>query len=344
MKSKGNYESGQKSKVVKAYLDDYIEKIKEGKMTKLGLSRLIYEDYTELFKDVEEVRCVIKHYTTNSLGIKSVNPNHIFLSNQKFGRLAAIPESKAEPTKDFRIEGVQKMLVFSDVHIPYHSVESLEIMFEFIKDKNIDGILINGDLLDFYGVSRFDRNPTKPKMKEEIEMAKEFFMWLRQEFTCPIYYKLGNHEDRWEKYLMSKAPEIFGIEDFKIEKILDLEDHGITMIDSKALIKFGKLNIIHGHELGESIFSPVNPARGLFLKTKCSTLAGHNHQTSEHHENNMNSDPMACWSLGCLCDLRPEYRPFAFTKWNHGFAIIELIGDHGSFMVDNKRIINGQVV
>ena len=338
-------EKSEKTKVVLSYLDDYIDALKDGRMTKLGLSRLIYQDYPEIYKDVEDVRVYVRSLTgaTNGRSV-TPKPEHVFVSNQKFGNNAAIPKSKAEPARDYRIEGVKRLLVFSDVHIPYHSVESMEIMFGYVQDKNIDGILINGDLLDFYGISRFDRNPTKPKIQEEIEMGKEFFMWMRQEFTCPIYFKLGNHEERWEKYLMTKAPELFGLDDFKIDKILDLEGYDISMIDSKALIKFGKLNIIHGHELGESVFSPVNPARGMFLKAKCSTLAGHNHQTSEHHENNMNSDAMACWSLGCLCDLRPEYRPFAFTKWNHGFAIVELISDEGYFMVDNKRIINGQVV
>jgi predicted phosphodiesterase len=333
----------EKSVIVQEYLDEYIDRIKEGTMSKLGLARLIYQDYTEIFKDVEEVRSFIRHYTGASGDvIVNTKEEHKFKSTQKHGIRAAIPESKAEPVADFVIHGPKKLLVFSDVHIPFHSVEALEVMFGYVQD--IDGILINGDLLDFYGISRFEKRPDKPKMREEIEMGKEFFAWLRQEFKCPIYYKIGNHEERWEKYLISKAPEIFGMNEFRMEDILKLKEFDVQMIDSKALIKFGKLNIIHGHEMGESIFSPVNPARGLFLKAKCSTLAGHNHQTSAHHENNVNGDAMACWSIGCMCDLRPEYRPFAFTKWNHGFAVVELIDESGSFTVDNKRIIDGRVL
>ena len=37
-------------------------------------------------------------------------------------------------------------------------------------------------------------------------------------------------------------------------------------------------------------------------------------------------------------ELAPEYRPFAFTKWNLGAAWVEVYED-GSFMVDNFRII-----
>jgi len=86
----------------------------------------------------------------------------------------------------------------------------------------------------------------------------------------------------------------------------------------------------------------VNPARGLFLRAKASILAGHNHQTSAHHENDINGSQTACFSTGCLCDLQPDYRPFAFTKWNHGAAIVEL-NKEGNFSVDNFRIIEGKV-
>lgn len=34
-------------------------------------------------------------------------------------------------------------------------------------------------------------------------------------------------------------------------------------------------------------------------------------------------------------------RPFAFTKWNHGFAHVE-VDDDGMFEVDNYRIIGGK--
>ncbi|MEO7171316.1 hypothetical protein, partial [Flavobacterium sp.] len=103
----------------------------------------------------------------------------------------------------------------------------------------------------------------------------------------------------------------------------------------------GKLDVIHGHEFGKSVFSPVNPARGYFNRAKSSVLAGHCHQTSEHHENNLKRDSMACFTTGALCNLSPKYSPFAFTKWNLGFADVE-IEDDGQFIVNNYRIIDGK--
>ena len=105
-------------------------------------------------------------------------------------------------------------------------------------------------------------------------------------------------------------------------------------------MKAGDLNIIHGHEFGGSVFSPVNIARGLFLRGKVSAMQGHNHQSSEHSESNMNGELTTTWSLGCLCELHPAYLPI--NKWNHGFAIVDIDGQN--FEVRNKRIHKGKIL
>jgi hypothetical protein len=69
-------------------------------------------------------------------------------------------------------------------------------------------------------------------------------------------------------------------------------------------------------------------------------MQGHNHQTSEHTESNMNGEITTTWSLGCLCELHPAYLPI--NKWNWGMALIDIDGQN--FEVRNKRIHNGKVL
>ena len=47
-----------------------------------------------------------------------------------------------------------------------------------------------------------------------------------------------------------KAPELLAVDEFRIDKLLNFEDLGITLIDDKRVAKAGKLNIVHGHEFG----------------------------------------------------------------------------------------------
>jgi hypothetical protein len=71
-----------------------------------------------------------------------------------------------------------------------------------------------------------------------------------------------------------------------------------------------------------------------------SAMQGHNHQTSEHTESNMNGEITTTFSLGCLCELHPAYLPI--NKWNHGFALVDIDGKE--FHVRNYRIHKGKVL
>lgn len=157
-----------------------------------------------------------------------------------------------------------------------------------------------------------------------------------------IYFIQGNHEERLEKYLKIKAPELFGLEEFRLDMLLGLGERGIHWIQDRRYLQAGKLNILHGHEIGGGAISPVNASRTLFLKTKSNTLAGHRHQTSEHSEPTIDGDIIACWSVGCLSDLHPYYWRIGH-KWNQGAAHIRTYPD-GDFKVFNFRIFNGKVL
>lgn len=235
----------------------------------------------------------------------------------------------------------KKVLLMGDLHMPYHYMPAIEVCLDYALSQDVDCIYLNGDIIDFYKISRWSKDPSRRNIQEELDIVHAFLNGLSG-FGLPIYYKMGNHEDRWNRYLLDNAPELYSINAIQLDKVLKLDELDIELIESRQRAQFGSLNVIHGHEFGQSFFNPVNPARGLFLRAKTSTIAGHNHQTSSHHENNLNGKQTACFSLGCLCDLEPEYRPYAFTKWNHGFAIVEV--DDREFAVSNKRIVHGRVV
>ena len=93
------------------------------------------------------------------------------------------------------------------------------------------------------------------------------------------------------------------------------------------------------HEWGRGISNPVNPARGAFLRAKACVVIGHLHQTSQHTEPNLFGVNLACWSVGCLCDLHPKYRPI--NKWNHGFGVLHT---QDKWAIENHKIENGKIV
>jgi predicted phosphodiesterase len=312
-------------------------------MPTLKLARIIYKENPLQFKNVERARTALR-YIEGKQGAElrsRVKDTRFFKEEERSKNPYGLPESDETIWEPYILEGFKHALILSDVHLPYHSIPALSAAIEYAKERNPDVIILNGDTLDCHRLSRFIKEPDKRNFSGELEIFQNFFQILRKQFPkAQIILKTGNHEERYEHFLMEKASELVGVDEFLLEKIIAKRAEGVIVVKNKRIIKAGDLNILHGHEFGVSVFSPVNIARGLFLKGKVNAIQGHNHQTSEHSESNMNGDVTTTWSMGCLCELHPAYLPI--NKWNHGFAMVEIDGQ--SFEVKNKRIHKGKIL
>jgi predicted phosphodiesterase len=257
----------------------------------------------------------------------------------KAGQKPQMPPSLAEPWTPFDLGSGIRVGVLSDLHIPYHSETALAACVKTLKQRKPNVLLINGDAADFYKISRWQQDPGKRRLSEERKLVIEGLDWLRSEFgrDCRFVYKLGNHEERWDHFIWNRAPEIYDLPQVRIDALLEFERNGIELVTDQRMILAGKLAIAHGHELGRGIFSPVNPARGAFLRTHHTILVGHSHQTSGHADTNLWHQETFVWSTGCLCDMTPAYS--RINRWNHGFAFVD-VGQDSQFDVTNYRINN----
>jgi predicted phosphodiesterase len=308
------------------------------------LAKAMYGENVELFTNIEDARSTLRYIegkTGKSNLTKIVKKSPFFKEEARPHNPFKLPDSDESKFEPYVIKGYKRVGVLSDIHVPYHSIDAVTAAIQFLKDEKIDALILNGDTRDFYQASRFQKDPRKRSLAHELEANRQLYDVLQKELDCKIFDKLGNHCERYEQYLMVKAPELLGIQEFHLDNLLQCKERGIDMITDKRIIHLNKLNIIHGHEFGMSVFSPVNIARGLFLKGKVSAIQGHNHQTSEHTEPNLNGEITTTWSIGCLCELHPAYLPI--NKWNHGFAIVDVDSNGKDFFVRNKRISKGKI-
>lgn len=252
-------------------------------------------------------------------------------------------KSLAPKLKVFNLPtSIREVLFLTDIHLPYHDEDALMTALQYGKDNNVDCIWLNGDIMDMFQVSDHEKLPGKSDMQYDLDFTRDFFARLRSLFPkAAIYYLEGNHEQRWQRYLMRKAPEIIGIQEFRLDVILKLREFNIEWISNGTQCKFGHLNVVHGNEFKGS--GGVNPARTLFLRAKDNIIAGDKHKTGENNEGTLNGKLITCWSVGALCDLNPEYLSMAHTIWNHGFAMIKM-KTNGEFSVNNFRIFNGKIL
>lgn len=329
-----------KGEIVKNYLKKFPN------TPSLTIAKKIYAENSAEFRDIEAVRTHIRYFRGlhGKASKKKLTDTSLVVAPFSLKNPYNIPHSDGKPPKVFHLpHHLNNVLLISDLHIPYHDIKALTTAVDYGKKENINCIFINGDLLDFYQISRFVNLERRRSVKEELETAREMLGVLNKEFpNIPIYFLLGNHDKRLEYYLATKAPELLDVEEFKLKDLLQAEKFGMEIIDDTTLVKMGKLAVTHGHLLLKGVFAPVNAARGSFLRAKASVIIGHVHKVSTHSETTINNKIITCYSTGCLCELTPTYAPFG-NNYSHGFAHVKIL-PNGHYNVKNIQMIEGAII
>jgi predicted phosphodiesterase len=76
----------------------------------------------------------------------------------------------------------KRILVISDMHIPYHHPDSIEFLKEIKKEFKPDKIVCIGDLLDFHAISMHDHNPDLYSAGHELKEARKYIKELESVF------------------------------------------------------------------------------------------------------------------------------------------------------------------
>lgn len=307
------------------------------------LARKIFEENKGFFDSQEKVYGRVKYYFgVNGNYCRSRIKTDTFLRESK-EYTKMLPESSAEKRQRYKLPiGIKKLGVFGDVHIPYQDNEALLTMFDKFEEEQVDAIYINGDLLDFYSLSFHEKDPRKAKFKDEIQAGKEFLEYIRERFLgIPIYYIPGNHENRLERFLRTKAIELLDMDEFRLDVLLQVGATRIEYIPFRTRVSFGNYLIEHGDKIPGA--GGVVPARTALMRLKTNVIINHFHKTSSSSQRVYdveNSSTINGYSLGCMCELEPEY--LEINEWNHGFAI--LYKEENNVSVRNFKIENGIII
>lgn len=250
-----------------------------------------------------------------------------------------IPESLYEDYIPYQVPSNNKnILVLCDIHLPYHHKNALKVAIEDGVRRGVDTVILNGDTIDFYSISRFIKDPKFRDLTKELQVARQFLKYLRATFPdALIIFKTGNHEDRWKHHIWNHAADFANL--LNLDDVLHLNDFGIHFVDDKQLIKAGKLYIAHGHEIF-SASGAINVARNFRLKANDNVLFGHFHRTQDDYARDLGNSFKGAWAVGSLCGLSPLYMPI--NQWNNGFAVVE-VEDSGMFEIHNKKVLNGVI-
>ena len=224
-------------------------------------------------------------------------------------------------------------VVMGDIQIPFQARRVLDLVLDFIDDLKPHGVVLNGDVVDCYSLSTFQKDPLRRAgLAREIRESSILLARLARH-TKERWWLGGNHEDRLRRVLWEN-PEFAAVRALQFPELFRATEHGFRWKPYGGVLWLGKLLVTHGSlVLKHSGWT----GRAHFDKYGNSVLVGHTHRLGVYYRTNAKG-VHAAWENGCLCRLDPEY--VQFPDWQQGFSVVH-VGERGFFNVQQIPILPG---
>lgn len=220
---------------------------------------------------------------------------------------------------------ISRTMVFNDIHIPFHDTRLITLdgrgmLLDILEDSKCNRLVINGDLGDLYNWNSYGIHPdVQIDMKDELYLLRIFLKNLRKRFPeLIIDYCLGNHEMRFEKWLIEKAKPMHNM--LRLEDELSLEEYEINWFPYQHKYRLEETNVYIMH-------SPpsygVNGARTSLLKKNDETyIYGCSHREDQAHVTGGSGKRYAAYfnGWGGSIDETPAHeKVFSYRKGHFGW-------------------------
>lgn len=224
----------------------------------------------------------------------------------------------------------KKVIFVSDTHAPFEDQTAIDIACQIIADEQPDILVHLGDLVDFYSISKYEKDPTRRiLLQDELEAAARVLGKFDQSVSKSArkIFVPGNHEERLSKYIKHNAPALAGVPHLQLNNLLGLENLGWEYIEHDLEL-FPEFLIKHGDLVRQN---SGYSARGEIDRSWMSGISGHTHRlalyTYTPKLRHLRTQQPAFWvENGCLCTLDPEWMADS-PNWQQGFTILHFY-DH----------------
>jgi hypothetical protein len=245
-------------------------------------------------------------------------------------------------------------VVIGDMHFPKHCPKTLEIFFEVVAELRPKTIVLNGDTLDLFAVSRYSKDIRHQYSLLDERVAYQSF--LKELISLApddaiIYEVNANHSGndvngRWWRYLSERIGELGCLPEIRErlsyeEVFLGEFNETVNLVDYVNLTD--DFVIMHGDVVRKN---GGYSARGMLDKFNISLMHNHTHRFGATAQRipGIGKRPdtqVYAWENACACDLKPIYA--SAPNWQNGFSIVGLDECNGAqpYSVEQVRVDNG---
>jgi hypothetical protein len=245
----------------------------------------------------------------------------------------------------------QKWVVCGDQHCPWHDTTVHTAFLRFLKLYKPDGIIVNGDLLDCYSVSRHLTGAM------DLEMADKTMISLEKEVIpandvledydqflpkiCKKVFLYGNHEDRLRRFSSQGLNSALG-NLLNPRRLLNLDKRGYEVIEDypSGYYSLGRLQVAHGSR------ATMNASKAILDEYRHSIANNHTHTSQITYVGGIGVKQIGI-CIGCMCDMQSQGMRYQKNtgRWVHSWLAVTVERD-GEFFPElvlgyNKRFYFG---
>ena len=234
------------------------------------------------------------------------------------------------------------LLCVSDSHFGIqdkHIEEGTVALARDLADEGDLTVVFNGDMLDNWLASRFDKDPRRrlepgAHLQEELDELIPYLQAM-SDSAEHVYYGMGNHEYRLEK-LVTANPALFGLRGLNWDELLEIPDN-VTLYDYGYRIHIGPVTFLHGDPNGA-------PTASAMLKKypRLNTVFGHTHRADTAHSTDYDyrGKEMSTFSINqghCSDTKKQDYvhKP----NWQKSFVVIHYFETRDGIEVDPHLVM-----
>ena len=225
---------------------------------------------------------------------------------------------------------MQRIVVIPDMQIPFHSKRHLDSLLNYVEYVKPDLACV-GDEVDVPQASRWTKGTAKEfegTLQRDLNTAHQVLKDFRQAQgkKKTFWLQRSNHTQRLEDYIRKFAPAFSVIDVLRIEKLLGLDELGITYNRHLTEIAPNVL-LAHGDE-GRMFKDSGRTALDLAKRTGKNVVCGHSHRQGLISESSgFGGKQSVLWGMevGNIMNLKSSgagYLKEKIANWQTGFCIL----------------------
>lgn len=214
----------------------------------------------------------------------------------------------------------------------------MDAAITMIRELRPHRVILNGDVCDFFQLSRFFKGNREDTLQEEIDEANEIRRRIREAAPdCVFDETEGNHDNRLLSYVIANAKSLSSLRALKPEALLAAKELGIRRHPGAGLLLRRHFLVKHGDLVRADAMAT---AKAELKKARVSGISGHTHRMGTYRE--VGYQKTQWTEQGCLCRVDPDYI-VGPPNWTQGCAVIELSTRTESFVVHEVPYVDGEL-